>query len=112
MIIVSKVYDRDKIISLKGDVEGMVEYVKSTIPEPFRHHEGLISNQRFFLSTKILSDEKIPIKVKTEVSNTLVDGVKVVGYLDRFTDIGEVQKFVKTEKLNVIWEKEKKDNGY
>ena len=107
MIVCEEEFNKEKVLSLAGDIEGMKEYVISLIDPIYRHSNLLISNQLFYINQCILRDKSIPLDKKVAVSDTLVADVQVCGYLDTVTFMKTVERLVDYNKLYELYKKDK-----
>lgn len=107
MIVCTTSFDVNTVLSLDGDVAGMKEYVKSLMPAIYQHNTALLSNQLYFINSKILKLKDVSIDKKASVSDTLVNGLQVCGYLDSFLEISTIERLVKEKRLYDMYNKDK-----
>lgn len=107
MIVCVEDFNKDKIISLAGDVQGMKEYVRSIMNPIYQHNNMLVSNQLYYINKMILRDPSISLDTKVAVSDTLVADVQVCGYLDTVIFMKTVERYVDYDKLYELNKKER-----
>lgn len=108
MIICNQNFDMNKVISLDGDNKGMREYAISLMPERYRHNTALVSNQLYYMNTVVLKSKEITQEKKNSLSDTLVDGIQVCGYIDQIISIQGLERMVNEKKLYKFYERDNK----
>ncbi len=91
MIIGTKVFDM-KILQYIDDYEGLVNYVRSLVPERYRHLNSIVNNTRYYLNIQLLQARNISKENKEKLSFMLMHRVKVVGFIDCFITCGELER--------------------
>lgn len=111
MLIATREYSVEMLLQVYEDQDKLDEYVLSLIPEKFKHVSAILSNQKYFINYKILNDKDIPMDQKTLLSNALVARVHVVGYLDEFTTMDEIRRYVNMDRVAEYHRIEEGQNG-
>ena len=100
MIIATNSFDMDKVLRLVGNYEGLCEYVKSLVPDRYKHIDAIYHNTRYFLNLEVLKSKDIPMDKKTELSKLLTKGIRVVGYMDVYIACNEMERKINMKKVD------------
>lgn len=108
MIIATDIFDKDKVLSLKDDYEGLCSYVWTLVPEKFKHLDVIYHNTRYYINMCILQDTGISLDVKTQISKLLTRSIRVVGYMDKYITCRDLDSRVDMNKVNKYHEGDKR----
>ena len=104
MIIANLNYSKSELVSRMNNFDELCKYVRSTIPEKYRHVDAIYHNTRYYLNTCVLEDDTLNLSVKKQLSDILTKNIRVVGVLgewvpcselDRRTNLNRVFKYYK-----------------
>ncbi len=85
--------------------EKIIEYSNSLIPKEFSHLKELNDNQLYYICMILRKSGLRDFKGVNSTINTLLKGVKIVGYVDEVIEISVIYDFVNMKKLNIYLER-------
>lgn len=94
MIIATRNVDIDKCFELSKDADKLEEYIMSLIPDKYQHLNSIISNQKYYINCKMFDSKVYSLDIKRELSSVLMSNVRVVGMLDTFITMREIESVV------------------
>lgn len=103
MLIATKNFDKEKVYSLRNDTAGMRDYVKSLIPDVYKHSDSIFNNQLYFIYVSMLGDSTYSMEDRQLIANALMKKVKVTGYINQFLTVGELERFVNPKRLDALY---------
>jgi hypothetical protein len=107
MIIATDSFDLDKVIALRENYEELCNYVKTLVPDRYKHIDAIYHNTRYYINMCVLKNTSIPMERKLQVSKYLTKGIRVVGYTDTYITCSELEKRINMNKVNKYYEGDK-----
>lgn len=107
MIIGTDNIDYDKVIGLSDDYNGLCEYIRSLVPEQYRHVEAIYNNTRYYINTMILENSSLSLDKKMAITKLLTKNIRVVGYTDVYITCGDLERRINMKRVNSYYEGDK-----
>ena len=107
MIVCNTKYDSKVIRKYKDDANELRAYALSLVPDIYKHNGVMCSNQIYYIYTRLLEEVEITKEVR-RAANSLVSDIRIAGYLDYFTSISDVERYVDENVIREIHNKEEK----
>lgn len=111
MIIANLNYSSSELIKRVDNFEELCKYIRSTVPEEYRHVDAIYHNTRYYLNTRVLEDSSIPLNTKKKLSDALTTGLRTVGVLGDWVTCGELNRRANMEKINKYRKGDKHGKG-
>lgn len=111
MIVATNAFNMDEVRSVIKSGGDLCEYVRSLIPNRYRHIDGIYHNTRYYLNLVILKSKDFSLQEKTDASAALTKGLHVVGYMDCYIDCGLLERHIDMRKVNKYFEVDKNGKG-
>lgn len=93
MIVANLTVDRKFIKANRDNADVLRDYALSLVPDIYKHNGVICANQIYYIYTVLLDSVPIDNNVR-RTANNLVSGIRIAGYLDYFTPISNVEKFI------------------
>lgn len=106
MLIATNVIDYDKVLSLSEDEEGLCAYIKSLVPERYRHVDAIYHNTRYYINLEVLKNSTYPLEKKLALSRMLTKNIRTVGYMDSYVTCSELEAHISMKKVHKYHEGE------
>lgn len=106
MIIGSKDFDKDKVLSLASDYEGLCGYVWTLVSDRYKHFDAIYHNTRYYINLEILKDNSIPLDKKMSISKLLTKNIRTVGYMGEYITCQDLEKRIDMNKVNKYYKGE------
>jgi hypothetical protein len=100
MIIATDNFDMNKVMSLCHDYDGLCAYVRSLVPERYKHLDTIYNNTRYYINLCVLKAKDIPMSKKQEVSKLLTRNIHVVGYTDIYITCYDLEKRISMSRVD------------
>ncbi len=91
MLIATTNVDIRKCFSLRDDVCELNSYIRSLIPEKYAHLNSIFNNQKYYICCKMFESTTNTMEEKKELNKALMSGTKVIGIIDTFIPMTEVE---------------------
>lgn len=109
MLIATRSFNREKVVSLAGDADALIAYVESIVPDKYKHIDALSHNTRYYINQKILDDDKIPMDIKMKLTEALTRRLHIVGYLGKYITCDELDSSVNMQRVMKYYEGERNE---
>lgn len=94
MIVATDAFDMDAIhtiVKSNGDIR---EYVRSLVPDKYKHVDAIFHNTRYLLNLQVLKSGEFTLQEKTWLNAELTKDIHVVGYMDVYITCGELERHI------------------
>lgn len=105
MIVATREFNIDEFLKIATDYNSIYNYVYNLIPDRYKHIPSIINNTLYMLNVTILKSN-LPLERKQEISNLLSTNIKVVGYLDSYVSIQDIEYRVNMKQVEKYWRNE------
>lgn len=107
MIIATNVFDMKKVVSLSEDYDGLCNYIRSLMPERYKHIDAIYHNTRYYLNLEVLKASDISMEKKVSLSEKLTKNIRVVGYMDVYITCKDLERKINMKKVEQYYRGEK-----
>lgn len=99
MIIATNSFDMGKIISMSENYEGLCSYIRTLVPDRYKHIDAIYHNTRYYINLEVLKAKDITMQKKMALSKLLTKGIRVVGYMDVYITCTDLERKVNMKKV-------------
>lgn len=100
MIIATDDVDIKKVVNMSGDSDKLCTYVKSLVPERYRHIDAIYHNTRYYINLLVLKSDDISLEKKSALSKLLTRNIRVVGYMGVYITCKDLERKISMKKVN------------
>lgn len=107
MLVGSTSINVEDILKLKDDKEALISFIESKIPPLLKHNDGVRYNTLYYCNYIVQSNNKVSLKDKKLISDILTKNIHIVGVLDRFYSLEDIDGFISWKRVNKYLEGDK-----